>query len=109
MSAFEWIHAAWLIAAVILEIVANIFLKLSNGFQRKVYGLMSLLAVLAAFSALSQAVEGIDLSVAYALWGGFGIIATIAAGWILFDQRLSRRGWAGVLLLLIGMVIIKLA
>lgn len=109
MSAFEWTHAAWLVIAVILEIVANIFLKLSNGFQRKVYGLMSLLAVLAAFSALAKAVEGIDLSVAYALWGGFGIIATIVAGWILFDQRLSRKGWAGVLLLLIGMVIIKLA
>ncbi|CAO95539.1 multidrug/spermidine efflux SMR transporter subunit MdtI [Erwinia tasmaniensis] len=109
MSAFEWTHAAWLVVAVILEIVANIFLKLSNGFQRKVYGLMSLLAVLAAFSALAKAVEGIDLSVAYALWGGFGIIATIVAGWILFDQRLSRKGWAGVLLLLIGMVIIKLA
>lgn len=56
MSAFEWTHAAWLVIAVILEIVANIFLKLSNGFQRKVYGLMSLLAVLAAFSALAKAV-----------------------------------------------------
>ncbi|KAA5903926.1 multidrug/spermidine efflux SMR transporter subunit MdtI, partial [Klebsiella pneumoniae] len=44
-------------------------------------------AVLAAFSALSQAVKGIDLSVAYALWGGFGIAATLAAGWILFGQR----------------------
>jgi spermidine export protein MdtI len=38
--------------------------------------MMSLAAVLGAFSALSQAVKGIDLSVAYALWGGFGIAAT---------------------------------
>ncbi|WP_249532828.1 SMR family transporter, partial [Escherichia coli] len=48
--------------------------------------------VLAAFSALSQAVKGIDLSDAYALWGGFGIAATLAAGWILFGQRLNRKG-----------------
>ena len=109
MSAFEWIHAAWLAAAVVLEIAANIFLKLSDGFQRKGYGVLSLLAVLAAFSALAQAVAGIDLSVAYALWGGFGIVATLAAGRVLFGQRLSRRGWLGVLLLLIGMVLIKLA
>lgn len=109
MSPFEWIHAAWLCAATLLEIVANIFLKLSDGFKRKTWGVLSLLAVLAAFSALSQAVKGIDLSVAYALWGGFGLVATIAAGWILFGQRLNYKGWIGVVLLLIGMVLIKLA
>ena len=49
------------------------------------------------------------LSVAYALWGGFGIAATIAAGWVLFGQRLNNKGWAGVILLVAGMVLIKLA
>lgn len=71
------------------------FLKFSDGFRRKIFGLLSTAAVLAAFSALSQAVKGIDLSVAYALWGGFGIAATLAAGWILFGQRLNRKGWIG--------------
>ncbi|STT54345.1 Spermidine export protein mdtI [Klebsiella pneumoniae] len=77
--------------------------------RRKIYGILSLAAVLGAFSALSQAVKGIDLSVAYALWGGFGIAATIAAGWVLFGQRLNNKGWAGVILLVAGMVLIKLA
>lgn len=62
--------------------------------------------MLAAFSAL-QAVKGIDLSVAYALWGGFGIAATLAAGWILFGQRLNRKGWIGLVLLLAGMIMVK--
>lgn len=109
MLQFEWIHAAWLGLAIVLEITANVFLKFSDGFRRKGYGILSLVAVMAAFSALSQAVKGIDLSVAYALWGGFGIAATLAAGWILFGQRLNRKGWAGLLLLLAGMVMIKLA
>ncbi|SSH18946.1 multidrug/spermidine efflux SMR transporter subunit MdtI [Klebsiella quasipneumoniae] len=97
MQQFEWIHAAWLAIAIVLEIIANVFLKFSDGFRRKVYGI------------LSQAVKGIDLSVAYALWGGFGIAATIAAGWVLFGQRLNNKGWAGVILLVAGMVLIKLA
>ncbi|QUG74373.1 multidrug/spermidine efflux SMR transporter subunit MdtI [Erwinia sp. E602] len=109
MQAFEWVHALWLLVAILLEIAANILLKLSNGFKRKAYGVLSLLGVLAAFSALSQAVKGIDLAVAYALWGGFGLIATIAAGWVMFGQRLNRKGWLGLLLLLAGMVMIKLA
>ncbi len=109
MQQFEWIHAAWLAFAIVLEIVANVFLKFSDGFRRKSYGLLSIAAVLGAFSALSQAVKGIDLSVAYALWGGFGIAATLAAGWVLFGQRLNHKGWVGLLLLLAGMVMIKLA
>lgn len=68
MQQFEWIHGAWLGLAIMLEIAANVLLKFSDGFRRKCYGILSLAAVLAAFSALSQAVKGIDLSVAYALW-----------------------------------------
>ena len=109
MQQFEWIHAAWLAFAIVLEIIANVFLKFSDGFRRKAYGLLSIAAVLGAFSALSQAVKGIDLSVAYALWGGFGIAATLAAGWIMFGQRLNNTGWIGLVLLLAGMIMIKLA
>ncbi|HDG1680859.1 TPA: multidrug/spermidine efflux SMR transporter subunit MdtI [Kluyvera ascorbata] len=109
MHKFEMIHGVWLAGSIVLEIVANIFLKFSDGFRRKGYGILSLVAVLAAFSALSQAVKGIDLSVAYAIWGGFGVAATLAAGWILFGQRLNKKGWIGLALLLVGMVIIKLA
>ncbi|HEY2453005.1 MAG TPA: multidrug/spermidine efflux SMR transporter subunit MdtI [Scandinavium sp.] len=109
MAQFEWVHGVWLAGAIVLEIAANIFLKYSDGFRRKVYGLLSLAAVLAAFSALSQAVKGIELSVAYAIWGGFGVAATLAAGWLLFGQRLNYKGWAGLALLIAGMVMIKLA
>ena len=109
MQQFEWIHAVWLAFAIVLEIIANVFLKFSDDFRRKAYGLLSIAAVLGAFSALSRAVKGIDLSVAYALWGGFGIAATLAAGWIMFGQRLNNKGWIGLVLLLAGMIMIKLA
>ncbi|MFZ4835407.1 multidrug/spermidine efflux SMR transporter subunit MdtI [Rouxiella sp. Mn2063] len=109
MQQLDWYHIGFLALAIVLEIVANIFLKMSNGFRKLWMGLLSLLSVLAAFSALAQAVKGIDLSVAYALWGGFGIIATIAAGWVLFGQKLNIKGWIGLVLLLLGMVMIKLA
>ena len=102
-------HIAFLLLAVVLEIAANILLKYSNGFRRRLPGILSLLLVTGAFSALAQAVKGIDLAVAYALWGGFGVMATVAAGAILFKQRLRPRGWAGLSLLLLGMVLIKLA
>ncbi|RXK32738.1 multidrug transporter [Arsenophonus endosymbiont of Bemisia tabaci Asia II 3] len=109
LAEYQWWHGAFLFLAVILEKVANIFLKLSNGFKRLWIGGLSLIAVLGAFSALAVAVKGIELSIAYALWGAFGVVATVAAGWILFNQRLNYKGWGGIILLITGMVVIKLA
>ena len=39
MAQFEWVHAAWLALAIVLEIVANVFLKFSDGFRCKIFGL----------------------------------------------------------------------
>ncbi|AUY35217.1 multidrug/spermidine efflux SMR transporter subunit MdtI [Pseudomonas soli] len=100
---------AWLGLAIVLEVLANLLLKYSDGFRRKDLGLASILCVLAAFTALAQAVKDIDLSLAYAIWGGFGILATVAMGWALFGQRLAGRGWLGLALLLVGMGLLKLA
>ncbi|MDF9753975.1 spermidine export protein MdtI [Pseudomonas sp. TE6288] len=100
---------AWLGLAIVLEVLANLLLKYSDGFRCKGLGLASILCVLAAFTALAQAVKDIDLSLAYAIWGGFGILATVAMGWALFGQRLAGRGWLGLALLLVGMGLLKLA
>ena len=58
MQQFEWVHGAWLGMAIVLEIVANVFLKFSDGFRRKVYGVLSLAAEsgsgFVAFSPLAQ-------------------------------------------------------
>lgn len=109
MQQLDVYHVAFLALAIVLEIIANVFLKLSDGFKRVWLGLLSLVCVLGAFSALAQAVKGMDLAIAYALWGGFGIAATVAAGWVMFGQRLNRKGWAGLMLLLVGMVMLKVA
>lgn len=109
MHNFEWYHLSFLILAAILDIVANVFLKYSNGFKNKIFGTLSIVFVLIAFSCLAEAVKAIDLSVAYALWGGFGLIATTLAGWLLFKQQLNWRGWLGVAGLIVGMTLLKFA
>ncbi len=58
MAQFEWVHAAWLALAIVLEIVANVFLKFSDGFRRKIFGLLSLAAVLAALVRFLKPLKG---------------------------------------------------
>ncbi|MDF3935914.1 multidrug/spermidine efflux SMR transporter subunit MdtI [Pseudomonas citronellolis] len=109
MLSLDWIPFAWLGVAIVLEVIANLLLKYSDGFRKRALGVASILCVLGAFSALAQAVKDIELSVAYAIWGGFGILATVAMGWALFGQRLVWRGWLGLALLVTGMGLLKLA
>ncbi|MFA7474564.1 multidrug/spermidine efflux SMR transporter subunit MdtI [Castellaniella ginsengisoli] len=103
------IHYAFMAAAVLLEVAANVFIHYSDGFRRRVTGALGIGCILASFTALSQAVEGIDLSVAYALWGGCGILLTAIAGRVLFDQGLGRTGWSGIAAIVAGMLLLRLA
>lgn len=62
-----------------------------------------------AFIGFRFFVKGIDLSIAYALWGGTGILLTAVAGLMLFRQKLTPLGWAGIVSIVLGMSILKLA
>lgn len=95
--------------AVATEITGTLSMKWASVSEGNGGFILMLVMISLSYIFLSFAVKGIDLSVAYALWGGFGIAATLAAGWILFGQRLNRKGWIGLVLLLAGMIMVKLA
>lgn len=62
-----------------------------------------------AFYCLSLAVRQLDLSVAYALWGALGLLGTSLGGWLLLRQRLAPSAFAGMGLLVCGMVLLRLS
>lgn len=109
LPTFENIHLLYLVIAIILEVIANVLMKISKGFERKLPALMALICVLAAFSALSLALGGIQLSVAYGLWGGFGLVATALFGMLMFRERLKVTGWLGMGFVVIGIFLIRVA
>ncbi|WP_433850273.1 multidrug/spermidine efflux SMR transporter subunit MdtI [Brucella pseudogrignonensis] len=102
-------HFAWMAIAIALEVSANVLIKYSDRFRRRLIGFAGIASILLSFTALAQAVKGIDLSVAYALWGGTGIALTAIAGLLLFRQSLSTTGWAGIALIVGGMSLLRLA
>ena len=89
-----------------LDIAANMMLVRSQGFHRRGIGLLALALVGLAFYCLSLAVYHMDLAVAYAMWGGFGVLGTSLGGWILLRQKLRGSAFAGIVLLICGMVLL---
>lgn len=107
MNHTEPIHYFFMALAIFLEVAANILIKYSDGFEKRSLGLLGVVSILTSFAALSQAIKGIDLSIAYALWGGTGILLTACAGRMLFQQQLNRVGWAGIATISLGMLVLK--
>lgn len=91
-----------------LDIIANLLLAKSNGFKKKSFGIIALICVAVAFGLLSVAVKDLDLAVAYALWGCFGILGTSLSGWVLLGQRMHKTAFLGIALLMCGIVLLRI-
>ena len=109
MQNAQAVHYLFMAAAIFLEVAANILIKYSDGFKKPVVGFSGIFSILISFTALSQAIKGIDLSIAYALWGGTGILLTAFAGRVLFNQRLHRLSWSGIGAIVLGILVLKMA
>ncbi len=97
------------VLAAALDVVANLLLAKSEGFRIRCYGVAALIAVGLAFITLSFAVRSMDLTVAYAMWGGFGILGTSLGGWLLFGQKIRASAWAGIALLVCGLAVLQVS
>lgn len=110
MDTFSFFNMAILLvmAAAALDVLANLLLAKSDGFRRRLTGIAALLAVGLAFYCLSLAVREMELAVAYAMWGSFGILGTSLGGLLFFGQKLKPSAYAGMGLLISGMLLLHL-
>lgn len=92
--------------AALIDVIANLLLKASNGFRKIGYGISSIVMVVIAFYLLSLALNFMDLAVAYSSWGAIGIIGTILGGRLFFDERLNTIGYVGVVAVLSAVVLL---
>lgn len=98
----------YLLLAVATDVIANIFLKKSNGFHNKKYGFVSLALIGVAFLFLAQALVTLDLSIAYAVWGALGILLTTCVDKAFFGLRIKPLGFAGIATMISGIVLLKM-
>ncbi|QUJ67559.1 ligand-binding protein SH3 [Photobacterium sp. GJ3] len=109
MNQFFTLSFGFVLLAAIVDIAANMALTRSDGFKHRLWGATSIVLVLTAFTLLVQAVKEIDLAVAYASWGAIGILGTAIGGSVLFKQRLTPLGWAGIFVVIAAVVVMKTA
>ncbi len=92
-------------AAILLEFFGTTCMKLSNGFEHKIYTGGTLICYVACFYFLAVSLKTIDLNIAYATWGGLGIILAAAVSYFFFHENISTPGMIGIVLIVIGVVL----
>ncbi len=100
-----WVYLA---VAVVLEVVATTFLKLSDGFQNLAYAGLSIVFYSIAFFFLAPALKLLPVGVVYAVWSGIGIVAIAIIGALYFAERLDLIQYAYIILILTGAVGLQL-
>ena len=97
-------HWIFLSGAITAEVLGTISLKLSNGFEHVIYVVPTLILYSLSFWLLAFALKGIELSVAYAIWGGLGIAIVALIGVAVFNESLNLVKVLCLLAIIAGVV-----
>jgi small multidrug resistance pump len=94
--------------AIVSEVIGTSLLLKSEQFTKLVPTIaMGVFFVMSLFF-LSHALKVLPLGVAYAIWGGLGIVLTSAVGLFVFRQSLDLAAVLGIGLIVSGVVVMRL-
>ncbi|RKR08940.1 small multidrug resistance pump [Flavobacterium sp. 90] len=97
----------FLASAIIFEVIGSSFMKASDGFTKWLPSAIVVAAYITCFYFLSLALKSIPLGIAYAIWGGLGIVLTAAVSVLVFKQKLDMPAIIGITLIVAGVVIMN--
>lgn len=97
----------YLAVAILCEVIATSFLKVSEGFTRPVPSLITAAGYAVSFYFLSLALREIPTGIAYAIWSGVGIVLITTIAWVFQGQKLDMPALGGLGLIVAGVVVIN--
>lgn len=102
---------AWLMlaAAGVLEVVWAYSMKLSHGFTRPLYAVVTIAGMIASFALLATAMRSLPLGTAYTIWTGIGAAGSFLAGLYFLGEPATPMRILAAVIIVIGLIMMKLA
>ena len=97
----------YLATAIIAEVIATSSMKLSDGFTRPLWSIITILGYAIAFYCLSLTLKTIPTGIAYAIWSGVGIVLIALISWLFQGQKLDAPAIGGMALIVAGVVVMN--
>ena len=101
---------AWIYLAIagVLEVVWAFSMKQSEGFSKLGPSLVTLVAMIASFYYLAQALKTLPVGTGYAVWTGIGAVGTAIVGVLVFGESRDLGRIVSVALIVCGIIGLKL-
>ncbi|QOZ53449.1 multidrug efflux SMR transporter [Bradyrhizobium sp. CCBAU 53338] len=102
---------AWLMLVIAgaLDVGWAISMKYAEGYTRASWSMVSIVLLASFVVLLGRALKVLEVGVAYSVWTGIGAAGTFVMGVALFGETMSAMKLAGIALVLMGIVALKLA
>ncbi|MDH5606531.1 MAG: multidrug efflux SMR transporter [Anaerolineae bacterium] len=97
-------HWFYLAAAIFTEIAGTVTMKFAQGFTKLTPSIMVFVFYVASTGFLTLALKEIDLSIAYSIWSGVGIVFTALVGFFWFKEDISLAKSVFIAMILVGVV-----
>jgi small multidrug resistance pump len=99
-----------LTGAILIEVVATLSLRASDGFRKKAWLLPVIVGYLASFYLLWVSLSlGMPVGIAYGVWTACGVALVAVLARFLFSEPLTPMMAAGIALIVAGVLTIEMA
>ncbi len=101
----------WLLLSlgILTELGGSTCMKLSNGFTNLYASILTFVFWGVSFTVFIFALKHFDLSFAYAVWAGVGIMLVSAVGMIFFREPVNMLKIASIVVIVLGVVMLNLS
>ncbi|CAM3156779.1 DMT family transporter [Leuconostoc rapi] len=100
----SWLY---LLLAGLSEILWSTTMKLSQGFTKIGWAMITIIGLIASMFFLLKAVKQLPFSLAYPIWTGIGAVGAVVVGVLLFHDKFPVATWFFIVLLIVAIVGIK--
>ncbi|WNK00789.1 multidrug efflux SMR transporter [Thalassospiraceae bacterium LMO-JJ14] len=94
----------YMIGAIALEVSGTISLKLSEGFTKPLFVVITTVGYLMSFACLGIALKSLPVSTAYAIWAGAGTAFVAIIGMAFLSEPANLIKYASLVLIVLGVV-----
>jgi len=101
-----WLYLTLAIAA---EVCGTTCMKLSDGFSKLTPSIMIFIFYGISFALFTLVLKTIDISIAYAIWAGLGVLLITLIGIFWFDESTNALKIVSIGLIITGVVGLRLS
>lgn len=98
----------YLLIAIFFGVLGTVSMKLSHGLKKWRPSVSLIFFYFISFIALTLAIQGIDMSIVYAVWSGVGTVLVAIIGVLVFKESVSIRKLLSLTLVVLGVIGIHL-